>query len=159
MLLQRNGLKTHSMDTRLEWRLLKSGDKVKDVIPSMEDNKDEKKNVSDQYVNGNNDTEEVETTEEEVHNKELEVAVERMTADMMNHNDAQAIVQVPQAKQILNIHPTSSMKELHDLVSHKINDTVVQVCSDEVEEYLKNTDTIEALLKALEHIVVVAGLM
>ncbi|KAJ8557140.1 hypothetical protein K7X08_002765 [Anisodus acutangulus] len=142
-------------------------DKVEDVMPSIEDHEDVQNNVSDQHINGDNDTEEVnissviekpgdqvEISEEqiEVLNKKLEVPVET------NHNDAQAIVQVPQAYQILNINPTSPMKELHDLVSHNIKDTIVHACSDEIEADLKNTDTTEALAKALEHVVVEAGL-
>ncbi|KAJ8531001.1 hypothetical protein K7X08_025732 [Anisodus acutangulus] len=85
-----------------------SGENVKYVMLSIEVNEYKKKNVSDQQVNGNNDTEEmnlssvIEKLEDQVgileeeriemHNKELEVVVESMTGDMMSHNDAQAIV-------------------------------------------------------------------
>ncbi|KAJ8546605.1 hypothetical protein K7X08_034115 [Anisodus acutangulus] len=139
-----------------------SGEKEEDAILSTEDNEDEQKNVTDQQVNGNNDIEEVEE-----HNKELEVVVERMTGDMTSHNEelisknpmpanAHAIVHVPQVQQILNLNPTSPMKELHDLVSHNIKEVVVRAYSDENEVDLNNTDTTEALSKALEHVVMEA---
>ncbi|KAK4341288.1 hypothetical protein RND71_039789 [Anisodus tanguticus] len=50
------------------------------------------------------------------------------------------------------------MKDLHDVVSHNIKEVILYVSSGENDADLSNTNTMDILSKALEHVVMEAGL-